>query len=103
MLNYSWKKWKKFHLSLKKEKAIKESKKIDRKTPCLKIQSNILQLYFIHQKFEGDALNVAKIEKINMLKGLCLKYNYRWYNPRRETFQKFIEKLQILCGINGIL
>ena len=93
MLNYSWKKWKKFHLSLKKEKAINESKKIDRKTPCLKIQSNILQLYFIHQKFEGDALNVAKIEKINMLKGLCLKYNYRWFNPRKETFQKFIEKL----------
>ena len=28
-----------------------------------------------------------------MLKGICLKYNYKWYNPRKETFQKFIEKL----------
>ena len=92
-LNYSWKKWKKFHLNLKKERMINETKKIDRKTPCLKVESMILQLYFIHQKFEGDALNVAKIEKINMIRGLCSKYNYKWYNPRRETFQKFIEKL----------
>ena len=28
-----------------------------------------------------------------MLKGICLKYNYKWYNPRKETFQQFIEKL----------
>ena len=92
-LNYSWKKWKKFHLKCVKERMINETKKIDRKTPWLNVESMILQLYFIHEKIEGDALQVAKIEKINMLKGLCLKYNYKWYNPRKETFQQFIEKL----------
>jgi len=72
---------------------INETKKIDRKTPCLKVESMILQLYFIHKKIEGDALYVAKIEKINMIRNVCLKYNYKWYDPRKETFQQFIEKL----------
>ena len=92
-LNYSWKKWKKFHINCIKERMVNETKKIDTKTPCLKVESMILQLYFIHKKFEDDALYVAKIEKIMLIKGVCLKYNYKWYNPRKETFQKFIEKL----------
>jgi hypothetical protein len=92
-LNYSWKKWKKFHINCLKERMCSKTKQIDRKTPCLKIESMILQLYFIHEKFEDDALYVAKIEKIMLIKDVCLKYNYKWYNPRRETFQQFIEKL----------
>ena len=66
---------------------------INRKQPCSAMKSIILQLFFIHKKFEGDALYNAKIEKINILKSICLKYNYKWFNPKKETFQQFIEKL----------
>ena len=92
----------KFHLNCIKERMINETKKIDRKTPCLKVESMILQLYFIHKKFEDEALYVAKIEKINMIRGLCSKYNYKWYNPRKETFQQFIEKLYKYFAVSMI-
>ena len=70
---------------------VNETRKIDSKTPGLKIESIILQLYFIHKKFEGDALNVAKIEKINMIRGLCLKYNYKWIIPRKKHFNNLLK------------
>lgn len=92
-LNYNFKKWKKFYFTCIKENKMIKSIEINRKTPCLKIETIILQLFFIHKNFEGDALYNAKIEKIMLIKGVCLKYNYKWYDPRKETFQQFIEKL----------
>ena len=92
-LNYNFKKWKKFYTSRIKEKKRIKSMEINRKQPCSDVKAIILQLFFIHQQFEGDALYIAKIEKINVLKSICLKYNYKWFNPKKETFQQFVEKL----------
>tara|TARA_B100001741_G_C16473100_1_gene561066 strand:- start:355 stop:822 length:468 start_codon:yes stop_codon:yes gene_type:complete len=66
---------------------------IDRKTPCRKIESLILRLAFIHHTQEDDALYISKTQLISNLRQVCQMYNYKWCNPRKETFQQFIEKL----------
>jgi len=92
-LNYNFKKWKKFYTNCIQERKNNEDKNIDRKTPCRQIESLILRLAFIHNTQEGDALQVSKTILISNLRQCCQKYNFKWCNPKKETFQQFIEKL----------
>ena len=45
------------------------------------------------ERIEGEALRVSNLDSIDRLRKLCYKYNYKWYNPRKEIFQQFVEKL----------
>ena len=92
-INYTFKKWKKFYKKCIQKRMNNKVKNIDRKTPCRKIESLILRLSFIHNTQEGDALQVSKTITIGHLRQCCQMYNYKWCNPRKETFQQFIEKL----------
>jgi hypothetical protein len=92
-INYTFKKWKKFTKKCQDDRNSRRIKKIDRKTPCRKLESLILRLAFIHKTQEGDALYVSKTALIGELRQCCQKYNYKWCNPKKETFQQFIEKL----------
>ena len=92
-LNYTFKKWKKFTKTCQDNKSSIQMENIDRKTPCRKIESLILRLAFIHHTQEDDALYISKTQLISNLRQVCQMYNYKWCNPRKETFQQFIEKL----------
>ena len=41
---------------------------------------------FNSEQIEGEALRLSNLNSINNIRYMCHKYNYKWYNPRKEHF-----------------
>ena len=94
--------WKeKFELN-KKLKRIKESKKVNRKLPIQQLFSLLLKMKVNSEIIEGEALRVSNLNTLDKLRKICYKYNYKWYNPKKETFQQFVEKLYKYFSVSMI-
>jgi len=90
---YIFKIWKEKVQSIINLKKIKESKKINRKLPVQQLFSHLLKMKVNSEIIEGEALRVSILDSIDRIRKICFKYNYKWFNPKKETFQQFIEKL----------
>ena len=99
---YIFKTWKEKVQSLKQSLKINLSKKIERKLPVQQLFSLLLKMKFDSEQAQGEALRVSKLDSINKLRYMCYKYNYKWYNPKKETFQQFVEKLYKYFSISMV-
>lgn len=99
---YIFKTWKEKVQSLKYLKRLNDSKKVNRNLPVQQLNSLLLKMKFNSEQIEGEALRLSNLNSINNIRYMCHKYNYKWYNPRKETFQQFIEKLYKYFSISMV-